>query len=199
MLSSEAEMRKKQMKFSNMLASNATLLLNYTRVTFLARQMYQTEDQEKLHCTMEPDSFHGFHTSLNWPKSPANNAMHLLVHFFYGFISGLPFVSLSSIFTLHPGKWVFHNHISITETTHVLNLPLSLGRLPVHLYDSTRYNNINLSLLLGGSFFDSKWASHFYSTSCSTYMGNLVKTEMANFFLWFNFMFSILQFFTRTL
>lgn len=60
MLFSEAEMRKNQTEFSNILASNLALLVNNTGITSLARQMYQTQDQEK-----ELDGFHSFDTSLN--------------------------------------------------------------------------------------------------------------------------------------
>lgn len=60
MLFSEAEMRKNQKEFSNILASNLTSLVNNTGITSLARQMYQTQDQEK-----ELDGFHSFDTSLN--------------------------------------------------------------------------------------------------------------------------------------
>lgn len=60
MLFSEAEMRKNQTEFSNILASNLTSLVNNTGITSLARQMYQTQDQEK-----ELDGFHSFDTSLN--------------------------------------------------------------------------------------------------------------------------------------
>lgn len=60
MLFNEAEMRKNQTEFSNILASNLTSLVNNTGITSLARQMYQTQDQEK-----ELDGFHSFDTSLN--------------------------------------------------------------------------------------------------------------------------------------
>lgn len=60
MLFSEAEMRKNETEFSNILASNLTSLVNNTGITSLERQMYQTQDQEK-----ELDGFHSFDTSLN--------------------------------------------------------------------------------------------------------------------------------------
>lgn len=62
---SEAEMRKKQMEFSNILASHVTSLVNDSGVTSLARHTYQTEEQEKLHCIMELDGFHSFDTIVN--------------------------------------------------------------------------------------------------------------------------------------